>query len=860
MSRNKKKREEKKSSFEGKETEHELKVPSYFNYIIVTFLFAIFALSLYLRTVIPYDSVFRDGVVAFASDDAVFQMRLVENTLYNFPHRLVYDAFTIYPYGSGIHWGPLWTQLIASLSLIIGMGSYNMQTVNTIGAFFPSVFGALVVFPVYFIGKSLGNRSTGLIAALLIALLPGQFFSRSTLGFTDNHVAEVLFSTATIAFFILAVKAGKEKNIKFSEVRLKQKPVLFSIFAGVMLAGYQLSWPGAPFFGLIISIFILIQYMIDDMRGISTDYLAIAAVPMFLIDLISVLPYVHPDFGFSTTSYSWFHIAVPIAGMGLPIALSLISMEIKKRGFSRYHYPLFLGGFFVLGMLGVMVFLPQLYDTLVGAPRIIFEEKTGGASTIAEVSPISDRAGMLWSNFPIIGSAPNVNCDLSQYSDICRSHDDYVLWFVILVLAFIGYRIAKKQRPEDMLFLVWSTVMLLALYGQNRWAYYFAVNAALLVGYVGSALSGSILKFGGWDKIQLKNIGISNVFSSVLVVMLMLFFAYPSFETTKEISRWGGGEPSGGGFGEWLETLNWMRYNTPDPGVDYYAIYQKPKNSTYPYPDTAYGVLSWWDYGHVITYWGHRIPNANPFQSGIGGGEKHLPGASTFLTAKSEEDANEVIKALGINGNPGARYIVSNGYMAYQIMQVFGIWDGDYGYFTRIQTSQGPQVVPSMKYYENMESKLHIFDGNGLKHYRLVHESPANPNTQGGYEEQQYKYIYNLLYKGNIPIENSGVVKVFEYVKGARITGKAPPNSTVTLAIPIKTNIDRTIQYTQTATSDGTYTLTVPYSTLGPIPGETNFDTKPTVPYTVTAGNVSKQIDISEKDVLEGNSVTLNLV
>jgi len=32
-----------------------------------------------------------------------------------------------------------------------------------------------------------------------------------------------------------------------------------------MFAGYQLSWPGAPFFGMIIAIFILIQYIIDDM-------------------------------------------------------------------------------------------------------------------------------------------------------------------------------------------------------------------------------------------------------------------------------------------------------------------------------------------------------------------------------------------------------------------------------------------------------------------------------------------------------------------------------------------------------------------------------------------------------------------
>ncbi len=60
--------------------------------------------------------------------------------------------------------------------------------------------------------------------------------------------------------------------------------------------------------------------------------------------------------------------------------------------------------------------------------------------------------------------------------------------------------------------------------------------------------------------------------------------------------------------------------------------------------------------------------------------------------------------------------------------------------------------------------------------------------------------------------------------------------------------------------SKGTYEFTVPYSTLCLIPGETQFDTKPTGPYTIVASNVSKTIDISEKDVLDGNTITLNLV
>jgi asparagine N-glycosylation enzyme membrane subunit Stt3 len=43
-----------------------------------------------------------------------------------------------------------------------------------------------------------------------------------------------------------------------------------------------------------------------------------------------------------------------------------------------------------------------------------------------------------------------------------------------------------------------------------------------------------------------------------------------------------------------------------------------------------------------------------------------------------------------------------------------------------------------------MEGGLHIFDWDGLKHYRLVHESQANPYALGGNEEQRYKALCNM--------------------------------------------------------------------------------------------------------------------
>jgi len=64
--------------------------------------------------------------------------------------------------------------------------------------------------------------------------------------------------------------------------------------------------------------------------------------------------------------------------------------------------------------------------------------------------------------------------------------------------------------------------------------------------------------------------------------------------------------------------------------------------------------------------------------------------------------------------------------------------------------------------------------------------------------------------------------------------------------------------YSQVTTSGSTYEFTVPYSTEGPVPGETQFDTRPAAPYTVSYGNVTTEVRVSEMDVLDGNTIIVN--
>ncbi len=174
------------------------------------------------------------------------------------------------------------------------------------------------------------------------------------------------------------------------------------------------------------------------------------------------------------------------------------------------------------------------------------------------------------------------------------------------------------------------------------------------------------------------------------------------------------------------------------------------------------------------------------------------------------------------------------------------------GYYQPYWTGSSYTYLPSMRYFDSMESRLHILDGNGLKQYRLVHETWAYQT-----QESVYKQVYNLLHGSSIPEVDTGYVKIFEYVKGAKVTGTASPNETVNIKTTILTGQGRTFEYSQSTTSDseGRYEFTVPYSTEGPISGETQFDTAPAGPYVVSYGNTTREVRVNEEAVLKGEEV-----
>lgn len=147
-----------------------------------------------------------------------------------------------------------------------------------------------------------------------------------------------------------------------------------------------------------------------------------------------------------------------------------------------------------------------------------------------------------------------------------------------------------KERHEMLLVSVWGGLMLLFTLSQMRWDYYLVVPLALLSGY-------GFVRLGRYVCAETKR-------GSSLITLVFLIFA---------TSVAGVGYARSGSIMtyDWWQATVWLRERTPEPFDDgaYYELSCR---------DVAeYGVLSWWDYGHIITAMGHRAPVANPFQMNV---------------------------------------------------------------------------------------------------------------------------------------------------------------------------------------------------------------------------------------------------
>ncbi len=668
-------------------------------------LLVIAGISLLIRVKLPYDQVFVNGSVWFHGVDAWYHMRHIENLVHNFPHVNFFDPYVLYPSGGEGLARPFFDWLVAGIAWLVGLGSPSQHTVDVVGAYLPPVLGTLTIIPVYFIGKELFNRWVGVLAAALLAILPGEFLNRSLLGFTDHHVAEALFSTVTLMFLIMAIKRARERQISFTHLLNRnwttiRKPLIYALLAGVFLGIYLLSWIGGLLLIFVIFAYLVIQFIIDHLRRRSTDYLCIIATLAFLIAFIMLLP-VLGEGGLGAI----YSISLSIA-ISTPIVLSGISHLMASKAIKVAYYPIAL---LSLGGISLAVFHainPLLLHSMLG--RFHMFAPVAASLAILETHPLLFPFG-----------------HFSLETAWLLFTTSFFISFVSL--GFLVYASIKAESADKTLFLIWSILMLVAVLGQRRFGYYFAVNAALLTAY----FSWRTLDFAGLREllarpkedvriaektkrkakkktrakmVEKKLLQPSVTWVRVLVAGVAIFFLvfFPNVGKAEAVASGSVYIDQG-----WRSSLAWLRDNSPEPFGDpdfYYRLYETP----FHYPATAYGIMCWWDYGYWITRIAHRIPNSNPSQA-------NAARVADFFVAQDENSANQVMDEMG------SRYVIIDYQMVTGKFHVIPVWAGssqDEFYETYYWPIQGGKLEPVVlfypAYYRSMVVRLYNFDGKAV--------------------------------------------------------------------------------------------------------------------------------------------------
>lgn len=849
---------------------------------IFALLMLLMGIMFYVRTVPLYTTIFTDwpgkygNFVNFALDDAVYHMRLAHNMFHHFPHQVFFDPFVEFPDGAFHHFGPLFSLMIIVLSWIIGLGRSTHQLINYAGAYLPAILGSLCLIPTYFIGKKLCGRIGGIMSALVLAFSAGTFLKRSALGYADHHVAETFFLTLTLAFMLYAIEAAKTYALDFAKIKNKnfaaiKVPLCYSILTGIAFGLYILAWLNGLALGSAIFFTSLILIMaIEHLEKNSLEYLVVFATIVLLVALIVIAPYSFSSFNFLCGSYCLSQPLILLSELAVIWISYGISKHLTIKKAKIWLYPIYLLIFLMLCGAAWYMVKVKFTDAFCGNK---FHELFGyaaGMATIAEVKSIF------------------INAATGQFSLASVWHNFF--WAVpmsFVAILMLAYRIFKKHYTFDIIFFIWTSIILLAMSAQNRFAYYFVINAAVLSGYFGySVYKAAMVNYSKNPK--------KSKFSKIrFTVLWVLFFtilsAYPltpllgnAAIKSRLYSLY---IPH-----EWYDTLWWLKNHTPDPqgkvvtkDFDYTAgMYAEPaSNETFHYPASAYGVLSWWDYGHDISYVAERIPNANPFQQGIVS-KNGTVGVAPFLLATDESVGLKNLAAMG------TKYVLIDNDTIASKFYSLKVWaqDND-GWLEKRNISVNSENIKSLqvpidapKFYNTMINRLYYNDGNGLEHFRLVYESDgqylvsakildlrsgrlnwyftlAAPNYSAAQKmllapNEAMWLIKNavLLYDCKPPVK---LIKIFEKVNGAAIVGKASSGETVSLALHLQTKDGRDFIYQQqTKAQDGQYKFVVPYPTE-PMQGDDySYDIKPVSQYAIMIGKTTKNVSVSEQAVVEG--------
>jgi dolichyl-diphosphooligosaccharide--protein glycosyltransferase len=407
---------------------------------------------------------------------------------------------------------------------------------------FPAVIGSLTVIVIFGLVRLFAGTTAGLFASLLFAVsLP--IILRGSIGWFKSEPLGIFYALLGLYLFFSGIRS-ENKKIAFSKI----------IFGGIVMTFAMASWGGIQFFIIPLGLFILaLPFVRKDHKFL------IWSIPLFVVTfLLTALMFERPGIGF----------VFGIGGISLIVPTIFLVVCIFVQKISKDEHKIRNGLFLLFLILVVGSFLVTINEESNFLPLPSFRYLNALNPFLTTMDPLTDS----------VAEHSTTSIELS-----------FFFHSILLIFSALGaWFLLSKKIPSSIIF------------ERNDMRLF-----VLIMGITGVYVSSAFIRlevFASISLIFLTSIGLSILIKEIFkinlskkknyslkissVIIIFILFTIPLvYPTTNWISAvdfpptiLNGGTtypPSN----DWIETLEWIKTNTPEDSV----------------------VVSWWDYGYWIT-------------------------------------------------------------------------------------------------------------------------------------------------------------------------------------------------------------------------------------------------------------------
>ncbi|MGY8927803.1 MAG: STT3 domain-containing protein, partial [Flavobacteriales bacterium] len=408
---------------------------------------------------------------------------------------------------------------------------------------FPAVVGSLTVIVIFGLVRLFAGTTAGLFASLLFAVsLP--ILLRGSIGWFKSEPLGIFYALLGLYFFFSGIRS-ENKKIAFLKI----------ILGGVIMTFAMASWGGIQFFIIPIGLFILaLPFVRKDHKFL------IWSIPLFVgTFLLSAIAFERPGIGF-VFGLGGISLIVPSIFLVICIFIQKISKdEYKIRNGLILLFSILIIGSFLVTISEERDFLPVPSFRYLNALNPFLTTLDPLTDSVAEHATTSIQLSFLFHSILLIFSGIGVWFLLSKKisSHIIFERNDMRVF--VLIMGMTGVYVSSAFIRLE----VFASISLI-----------FLTSIGL------SILIKEIFKINLSKK---KNYSLKISSIMIIFILFTIPLVYPSnsnwinsVDFPPTILNGGTTYPPSD---DWLETLEWIKVNTPEDSV----------------------VASWWDYGYWIS-------------------------------------------------------------------------------------------------------------------------------------------------------------------------------------------------------------------------------------------------------------------